>query len=145
MARSGTGARWFCRTNEVVALVLLLSLGCSNDRPTGHARPPAGYSLRGDGIEVTGHLPLNSGATHRLVFSILDDAKRVVTDTANLQLSLIFEPADLATATPVAGTTTSFDVMTTKPADTDGFMTLSVYDTETQATRTFAPFPVLVH
>ena len=111
----------------------------------GHDRPPAGYSLRGDGLEVTGHLPLNSGVPNRLVFSILDDAKQVITDTEHLQLTLLWEPSDLATSVVVAGTTTSFDVSTTKPADTDGFMTLSVYDTETQTTRTFAPFPVLVH
>ena len=129
----------------VLTTTALLGLGCSNDEPMGHARPPAGYSLVGDGLVVTGHLPLNSGVANRLVFSILDEAKRVITDTGNLELTLIFEPADLATSTLVSGTRTSFDVTTTKPADTDGFMTLSVYDTETQTTRTFAPFPVLVH
>lgn len=129
----------------VLVTAALLGLGCSNDEPMGHARPPAGYALVGDGLEVTGHLPLNSGVQNRLVFTILDDAKRVITDTAHLELTLIWDPTDLATSTHVAGTTTSFDVTTTKPADTDGFMTLSVYDTESQTTRTFAPFPVLVH
>ena len=132
-----------CMAAAVTAV--LIGVGCSNDRPMGHARPPSGYALRGDGLEVTGHLPLNTGVNNRLVFSILDNNRRVITDTEHLQLTLTWNPADLATSVLVPGTTTSFDVTTTKPPDTDGFMTLTVHDTETQTTRTFDPFPVLVH
>lgn len=128
-----------------LVLALLAMSGCTNDEPMGHARPPAEYALLGDGIEVTGHLPLTGGGTNRLVFSILDDDKRVITNTSNLQLTLSWDATDLATAVLVPGTTTSFDVTSSKPADTAGFMTLTIYDIDTQVTRTFDPFPVLVH
>lgn len=129
----------------VLAFTVLALSSCSNDEPMGHGRPPAQYALLGDGIEVTGHLPLTGGGTNRLVFSILDDDKRVITNTGNLQLTLSWDPTDLATAVLVPGTTTSFDVSTSKPADTAGFMTLTLYNSDTQVTRTFEPFPVLVH
>jgi hypothetical protein len=130
----------------MIALAMLVAAGCSKDEPAGHTHDDAAeYRMVADGLEVTGHLPLNSGVTSRVEFQLLDDHGDVITVTDHFQLTLTWDPTDLATVVPVTGTTTSFDITTTKAAETAGFMTLSVYHPHTQETKTFSPLHVLVH
>ena len=129
-----------------VAIAILLLGSCAKDEPTGHDHEDAaGLVIFADGIEATGHIPLTSGGTNRIVFKLLDADNHVITDTDHFQLTLTWNPTDLATATPVAGTTTEFDVSTTKPFDTAGELALSVYHPHSLETRTFGPIHILVH
>jgi len=141
-----TGLKWLRRA-AVAIIVVLVALGCSKDEPTGHEHEDAaGMRILADGIEATGHLPLNGGGVaNHIEFRLLDDHDQVITETDHFQLTLTWDATDLAAAVPVTGSTTSFGVTTSKPADTAGFMTLSVYHPHTQVTKTFGPLHVLVH
>lgn len=129
-----------------LAIGVLVAIGCSKDEPTGHEHAEvAGLAILADGIEATGHVPLNGGVANRIDFRPLDEHNHLITDTDHFQLTLTWDPADLAVAVPVSGTMTSFDVTTSKPADTAGFLTLSVYHVHTQTIRAYGPIHVLVH
>ena len=130
-----------------VAVVLIALPGCSDgnepDLPHDEA---ASVRLFEGSIDVTLHVPLNSGATHRIAIRYHDDRGRRITENVeHFDPVITFSPADLATATEVPGSPSVFDIVSTKPGDTAGTMSVSVHHHHTGQEATFGPFDVLVH
>ena len=129
-------------------LVLALAAGCSNDDPVGHEHDDVfrvAVAIGPDEIAAAGHLPISAGQQNRVSFNLYNDHGGRIQIVDHFQLSVSFTPTTLASAAPVAGTTTSFDITSSAASDTEGTMHVTIYHPHTEVTKTFGPYDVLIH
>lgn len=97
-------------------------------------------------MDITSHVPLNSGASHRIEVRYFDDhGDRITTGVEHYEATITFTPLDLATATEVAGSPSVFDIVSTKPGGTEGTVSVNVHHHHTGNVTDHGPFVVLVH
>jgi len=128
--------------------VLGALLGVSGCGDSGPREPGEATSIRlyESSIDITLHVPLNKDATHRIEIRYFDDrGDRITSGLDQYEPTITFSPSDLAMVTPVPGSPTFFDLVSTKPNDTPGTMSVSVLHHRTGDVTTHGPFDVLVH
>lgn len=128
--------------------MLAVSVSCSSDEPVGHDHDDVfrvAIAVGPDEIAAAGHLPINSGQQNRVSFNLYNDHGGRIQTVDHFQLSIAFAPTTVATATPVAGTTTFFDITSSAAPDTEGTMHVTIYHPHTEVTKTFGPYDILIH
>jgi hypothetical protein len=132
----------------ITVMGALASIACSDGPVTGHEHADVfrvAVAIGPDEIAPGFHLPINGGHNNPIHFNLYDEHGRRMTTVDHFQLTVSFTPSDLAAATPVAGSTTRFNITSSAPPETAGTMTVSVYHPHTLSTKSFGPYDVLVH
>ena len=135
-------------TYAMALILALVASSCSGDKPTGHGHDDVfrvGLALGPDEIAPGGHLPLTSGEVTRVVLNLYNEHGARIKLLDHYQISLAFTPATVASATPVAGTTTFFDVSSSAAPETPGTLMVTVYHPHTETTKSFGPYDILIH
>ena len=130
------------------ALTVFAAVACSKDNPTGHEHADVfrvALVLGIDEIAATGHLPITHGEQNRVQLHLYDEHGGLITDVDHFQISLAFTPETVASATPVTGTTTFFDITSSQSPDTEGSLMITIYHPHTETTKTFGPYAILIH
>lgn len=149
MPASVAPGRPAARPFGVVALIaiLLAVSGCGDSTEPQYAHDDAASIRLFEGsIDVTRHVPLNSGVTHRIAIRYYNEhGDRITANVEHFDATITFTPSDLATATEVTGSPSVFDIVSTRTGDTAGTMNVEVHHHHTGQQATFGPFDVLVH
>lgn len=107
---------------------------------------PASARLFLGSAEVTQHVPLNAGQTHRLEVRLYAaNGVRVTGYDDHFELAIELTPASLATATAVAGAPLFKDLTAAATPGDAGSLRVASFHAHTMTGRTFGPFDVLIH
>ena len=128
------------------ALVLPLMLGCSGESTQAVDANVGSIRILMNGVDVTAHVPLNSGFTQRFVVALHSaDGRRITGLDEQFAISFAFDPPSLAEAAAVDGRPLEKDVISNAAPETAGSLHVTVARPELSTTRTFGPFEVLIH
>ena len=134
----------------VAALSAALLVACGSEQVvqfTATEPPePASVRLFFTAGEVTQHVPLNNGQTHRIEVRLFAaNGTRITGYDDHFDLTVDFTPTSLAVAVPVAGRPLLKDLTASASPEESGTIHISFYHAHTMTTRTFGPFEALVH
>lgn len=123
--------------------------GGSAPRTPGPGDPADVASVRlfdKNDAELTFHIPLFSGDTLRIeVRTYARDGHQITPVSGGAEATFTFNPAFLASSTPVTDMPLFGDLIATAPVGAEGSMSVTLLFLADSSTKTFTGFPVLVH